>query len=439
GWLRRAAVCRRRGARHLERPAQAGRNAGGFFRISAGDRNRQRRCGGDVVARQRPGCRILASLRRRSLSSRRVSPGERRIGRGRDRGALCAIPKACARAEPVGRRVALLAAARAGHQRLHTRSDLPVSMADALLDHCAEHFRHAPGARRDRRQRHPAVWLRAARTDNDGAHIELLFQSLTMRMAFVGAFATVLLLGLLIPCLNLIAAAGRWRLPGAAALVSAGCLIAGASMSGFNRDNPRTNSIYYGLDTDTGKAAWFSLDLQEDDWTAHYLGANPQRSTLSPFVPFMHWQSLIHEAPAVALAAPLIERLDGAPDTLHLRVSSPRQAPRMYLYGDERNPVLEATVDGTPIDAAKAYAGLKPGQKAYAFRMQRWGLCYFNVPKQGIELRMRLRDPAAGYRMEVVDQSYGIAGLPGVAPRPDSMIPFPLMMDSVWVRKQYTF
>jgi hypothetical protein len=41
--------------------------------------------------------------------------------------------------------------------------------------------------------------------------------------------------------------------------------------------------------------------------------------------------------------------------------------------------------------------------------------------------------------MEVVDQSYGIAGLPGVAPRPDSMIPFPLMMDSVWVRKQYTF
>ena len=269
--------------------------------------------------------------------------------------------------------------------------------------------------------------------------IELLFQSLTMRMAFVGAFATVLLLGLLIPCLNLIAAAGRWRLPGAAALVSAGCLIAGASMSGFNRDNPRTNSIYYGLDTDTGKAAWFSLDLQEDDWTAHYLGANPQRSTLSPFVPFMHWQYLIHEAPAVALPAPLIERLDGAPDTLHLRVSSPRQAPRMYLYGDERNPVLEATVDGTPIDAAKAYAGLKPGQKAYAFRMQRWGLCYFNVPKQGIELRMRLRDPAAGYRMEVVDQSYGIAGLPGVAPRPDSMIPFPLMMDSVWVRKQYTF
>jgi hypothetical protein len=269
--------------------------------------------------------------------------------------------------------------------------------------------------------------------------IELLFQSLTMRMAFVGAFATVLMVGLLIPLLSLIAGAGRWYLPGAAALLCAGCLIAGASMSGFNRDDPRTNSIYYGLDTDTGKAVWFSLDLQEDDWTAHYLGANPLRASLPQYVPFMSWQYLTHEAPAVALPAPLIERLDGPPDTLHLRVSSPRGAPRMYLYGDERNPVLESTVDGTPIDASKAFFGLKPGQKAYAFRMPRWGLCYYNVPRQGIELRMHLRDPAAGYRMEVVDQSYGIGGLPGAAPRPDSMIPFPIMMDSVWVRKQYTF
>ncbi len=269
--------------------------------------------------------------------------------------------------------------------------------------------------------------------------IELLFQSLTMRMAFVGAFSTVLLLGLLIPCLRLIASAGRWRLPGAAALVCMGCLIAGASMSGTNRDNPRTDSMYYGLDADSGKAIWFSLDQQTDSWTAHYLGASPQRESLPQFVPFVGWQYLTNTAPVVALAAPLIERLDGASNELHLRVSSPRGAPRMYLYGDEANPVMEASVDGTPIDAAKAFAGLKPGQKAYAYRMPRWGLCYFNVPKQGIELHMRLRGPAAGYRMEVVDQSYGIGALPGATPRPDSMIPFPLMMDSVWVRKQYTY
>ena len=31
-------------------------------------------------------------------------------------------------------------------------------------------------------------------------------------------------------------------------------------MSGINRDNPRTDSMYYGLDADTGKAVWFSLD-----------------------------------------------------------------------------------------------------------------------------------------------------------------------------------
>ncbi|MGD0362211.1 MAG: M28 family peptidase [Bryobacteraceae bacterium] len=269
--------------------------------------------------------------------------------------------------------------------------------------------------------------------------IALLFQSLTMRMAFVGAFTTVLLLGLLIPCLHLIARAGRWRMPAAAALICVGCLVAGAAMSGPNRDAPRTDSIYYGLDTDSGKAIWFSLDRQVDEWTAHYLGDNPGHAALPQFVPFTAWQYLTHEAPGVPAPAPLVERLDGAPNELHLRVSSPREAPRVYLYGDERNPVLEASVDGAPIDAAKAFTGLKPGQKAYAYRLRRWGLCYFNVPKQGIELRMRLRDPAAGYRMEVIDQSYGIGWLPGAALRPENMIPCPLMMDSVWVRKTYTF
>ena len=269
--------------------------------------------------------------------------------------------------------------------------------------------------------------------------IALLAMALTMRMAVVSAASAVLLAGLLIPCLDLIAGAGRWWLPGAAVVAAAGCLVAGASISGIGRDNPITNSMYYGLDSDTGQAMWFSLDPQVDQWTAHYLGASPQRANLLPFVPFRQWPYLTHDAPAAPLPAPLVERLEGGTNELNLHVTSPRQAPRMYLYADEGNPVEEASVDGVRIEAEKAHAGLKPGQKAYAYRMRRFGLCHFNVPKQGIELRMRLRGPAKGYRLEVVDQSYGIDGLPGVTPRPEGMIPFPLMMDSVWVRKAYTF
>jgi len=273
--------------------------------------------------------------------------------------------------------------------------------------------------------------------------IELLFMALTMRMAFVGAFSTVLLVGLLIPCLDLIAATGRWWLPSGAAAICTACLIVGASMSGFSRTNPRTDSIYYGLDTDTGKAVWFSLDPKVDDWTGHYLGVNPRRAALPQFVPFMAWQYLTHDAPAANLPPPSVERLaessDGASRTLRLRITSPRHAPRVYLYGDEAVHVLNASVDGAPIDASQAFAGLKPGQRAYTFRMARWGLCYFNVPSQGIELQIRLRNPAPTYRMEVVDQSYGIDRLQGAVPRPAGMIPFPLMMDSVWVRKSYVF
>ena len=46
-----------------------------------------------------------------------------------------------------------------------------------------------------------ATWALAPGLMMMAPTIELFFQSLTMRMAFVGAFATALLLGLLIPCL----------------------------------------------------------------------------------------------------------------------------------------------------------------------------------------------------------------------------------------------
>jgi hypothetical protein len=197
------------------------------------------------------------------------------------------------------------------------------------------------------------------------------------------------------------------------------------------------------MDTDTGKAIWFSFDTDEDNWTARYLGASPRSGMLPDYVPFLPWPFLINHAPAVALVPPAIERLEDAGDaavrTVRLRVTSPRHAPGMFLYGDARIPVLEASVNGTRIDTGAASPDLKPGQKSFAFQMKRWGLRFLNVPPEGIELRMRLKGPAAGYRMEAIDQSFGIDGIPGVESRPDTMIPFPIMTDSIFVRKVLVF
>ena len=125
---------------------------------------------------------------------------------------------------------------------------------------------------------------------------------------------------------------------------------------------------------------------------------------------------------------------------LHLRVSSPRAAPRMYLYGDRRNPVLEAAVDGAPIDADKAFAGLKARPESLRVPHAALGTLLFQRADSKASMCVcACATPAAGYRMEVVDQSYGIGWLPGATARPDSMIPFPMMTDSVCVRKSYTY
>ena len=74
----------------------------------------------------------------------------------------------------------------------------------------------------------------------------------------------MLLLGLLIPHLDLIARANRWALPGAAAALGLGLLLVGTFTAGFDARHPNPNSILYALNADTGKAIWQSGDEAPD-------------------------------------------------------------------------------------------------------------------------------------------------------------------------------
>ena len=91
------------------------------------------------------------------------------------------------------------------------------------------------------------------------------------------AAAIVLMLGLLIPHLDLIARAGRWVLPVATAALALGLLLAGSLSAGFDARHPQPDSILYALNTDTGQAIWVSADEKPDAWTAQFLGATAKQ------------------------------------------------------------------------------------------------------------------------------------------------------------------
>ena len=229
------------------------------------------------------------------------------------------------------------------------------------------------------------------------------------------AAAIVLMLGLLIPHLDLIARAGRWVVPVATAALALGLLLAGSLSAGFDARHPKPNSIMYALNTDTGQAIWVSADEKPDAWTAQFLGAKPSRSSVAGHIgdpgPRLH-----APAPPVALAAPSVRFLDdrdrvGA-RTVTMHVTGPARASLIVLELDHE--ITGVTVNGTPVATRPV---LNSG------RASSWTLNFWNPPAQGFDLTLDVRSTAA-LRVTARASTPGLPQIPGTAYRerpPDTM------------------
>jgi hypothetical protein len=271
--------------------------------------------------------------------------------------------------------------------------------------------------------------------------IYLLFVTLTIRMSIVVMVVSVLLLGLLLPHLTFMATPHRWWLPGAMALVCVGFLVAGALTSGFDARHPRPDNVLYGLDADSGKAVWASTNAQPDVWTAQFFPADTMHGTLDAFFPLVQAQFMTSQAPAASLPAPQAELLEdrsqGDVRSLRLRLTSPRQAPMLFVDVDPKTQVLGAAVDGKRLPDAGGATPLPPGTP--------WQMLYWALPPEGIELTLEVPrgQPVA---IRLVDRTPGLPAIAGLStrPRPEGIMPAPSLgiaqfSDSTMVGKSVTF
>lgn len=249
--------------------------------------------------------------------------------------------------------------------------------------------------------------------------VYLLFVALTVRMAWAAVALVVLLLGLLIPQLHLLTRRKGWLLP--YVLLSVGAIFVGIGVaaSGFNREQPKQNDVFYGMDADTGEAVWASTDPRPDAWSAQFFGRATKAGTLEAYFPGLPRPFMKHEAPAADVAAPAVEVLeDGTRDgvrTLRLRIVSPRRAPLVSVYAGAEAGVQSAAVNGRPLAAAP---------QAGAARPEPWVLRYYGLPDGGFELTLELKS-SAPLKLRVVDQSYGLPAVGASPPsaRPEGMMP----------------
>jgi hypothetical protein len=269
-----------------------------------------------------------------------------------------------------------------------------------------------------------------------------IFVGLTLDWTAMIIVMVGLLLWLLIPCLQLIAAPRKWLLPGVSAMASLILLVIGSLMYVDGAHNPRRNSVFYGLNADTGKAVWASDGARPDEWTSQFFSGGAEKGTLPDFV-YANSSRLFLKgsAPVAPMPAPQLELLedhtvDGA-RTMRMRLYSPRQAAVLSVYIDSKTEVLGAAVNNKPVEIGDAHDQTPVSRE----RRNQWGIRMSGFPQQGIELQLKIK--ASGpLKIRLVDQSYGLPQMNEVTfkPRPPSLIPSPAVYtDSTFLSKSFVF
>jgi Zn-dependent M28 family amino/carboxypeptidase len=213
----------------------------------------------------------------------------------------------------------------------------------------------------------------------------------------------------------------RWLIPGIAIFVSFLLIGVATVNSSFDAKQPKTNSIAYLLNADTGKSFWISNDKNLDEWTSQFFDDNTAKSQveISPFSLVSGWKA---PAPKVTLASPNIEIIEdiakGNSRKLQLKINSPRQADNIQVQVKVAEEILSASINGKLLDLS----ALTQNQRSLNF-------IYHNLPSDGISLTLSASSTKA---IEITLRDYA-NGLPSqlegnIKKRTDAMMSAPMVM-----------
>ena len=268
--------------------------------------------------------------------------------------------------------------------------------------------------------------------------IYLVFTALALGLAGIVMVLITLSIGVLLAQLQIVATQRQWVLSRVIVMASLGFFVAGIVSSGFGASHPQSDSLFYGMDADSGQAFWASGDRAPDEWTGQFISAKARRDTLPELFPFGTRQFLKDNAPsAPELSAPQIKVLsdsaNGNVRTLRVKVLSTRQAPLLSVYLQPDVEVLSSTVNGQPLKSLNASTANHAEKE--------WALLYFGALPDGIELTLDV-NTVKPVTFKVVDRSYGLppALVSSARPRPNYLMPLVLPNNgTTLVSKSFVF
>jgi len=250
----------------------------------------------------------------------------------------------------------------------------------------------------------------------------------------------VLLLALLLPHLDLMAAPNHWLLPGIALVIGLTFILLGSLTSGFTRDRPQPTNIFYALNADNGKAVWASTDPRLNNWTIDFFSEGLKTGAITDYIPSFFNRFNSSPAQVAQLPAPEVALLGDETNngvrSVRLRVTSRREAPFLSVTLESATDVIGASVNGRQIENSHMAAQHDPNQP--------WELLYYAPPAEGIDLNLEIR-PSQPLNIRVRDQSFELPAslLASFKPRPPDKIPtaypFNPFGDATIVTKRFAF
>jgi hypothetical protein len=228
----------------------------------------------------------------------------------------------------------------------------------------------------------------------------------------------ILLCGLLIPHFALASSARKWWLPVGMLLVAGGFFAAAAFNSGFNKQYPKSDHVFYVLNADSGKAVWASADDATDEWTAQFFPSNTAKVSLKEYIPLSVNDYRINSAPAIPVTPAEIrvtsDSTQGDVRTLRIRVNTSNQGISLAVPREAGVEVLTAEVNGKRIE----------NRSARGRSTSSWSLQFWAPPKEGFDLVLEIKG-ARPLPLKIVEQSYGLPEIPEttIRPRPEHIVP----------------
>lgn len=208
-----------------------------------------------------------------------------------------------------------------------------------------------------------------------------LFVGLPLDMAWVSGLFECFLLGLLVLPLGLIENRIGLASQAVTGIAALALVLAGSLVSSYDSGHKQPDSIFYVLNSDTGKAIWASTDEYSSEWTSQFFESDARPGPVSEFFPEGQYQLLNQSAPTVALLTPTIDLLEDQVQagirTVRVKITSPRKASLVKIVLKKESGLRSCQLNGRLLDLQF------PSHPVSS----RWAtLWYWGFPESGAEL-----------------------------------------------------